>query len=380
LSQKNTIPNASAVVFRRPERLDFSGELEKLRFAGDWLFYALLIKSGKISFLPEVLNVYRRHEATVSHRSVREDTQANESLSVKASVFESYPVSPGAISASLARSVFEYSQLTERMELNRPALTANPHLVAPLKRIQTTLEHRLNQPRALRVLLLLGDLKTTAETLAVIDLANALAREHVVFLCNAQPRLFDEALLERMDPRLILLEGTLGVSAWSLEAECAGGAGASHVNRRALVIKELLRLLRIDVVHSRSLPAHRLMLEVIGDVQVPWLIHAKGIIPERSRQKPEPESFTLASEIVSASRGVFYEHDDDLELLERAAVPGVAGKPRWILDSRLPTDRIAAACAEVYREVCNRLAFPSATEPAHFLGDEYLAPARRRPA
>ena len=94
LSQKNTIPNASAVLFRRPERLAFAAELETLRFAGDWLFYALLIKGGKISFLPEVLNFYRRHEATVSHRSVREDTQASETLAVKASVFENYPVSP----------------------------------------------------------------------------------------------------------------------------------------------------------------------------------------------------------------------------------------------------------------------------------------------
>ena len=74
LSQKNTIPNASAVVFRRPEDLDFADELVKLKFAGDWFFYSMLIRGGKVNFMPEVLNFYRRHEATVSHRSVREDT------------------------------------------------------------------------------------------------------------------------------------------------------------------------------------------------------------------------------------------------------------------------------------------------------------------
>ncbi len=107
MSQKNTIPNASAVVFRRPESIDFADELVKLKFAGDWLFYAMLIRGGKVSFIPEVLNFYRRHEATVSHRSVREDTQAHESLYVKARIFESYPVTPagdrgqpGTISAS----------------------------------------------------------------------------------------------------------------------------------------------------------------------------------------------------------------------------------------------------------------------------------------
>ena len=83
-------------------------ELEKLRFAGDWLFYALLIKSGKISF---------RRKSSTSIAGTKppspiegpEDTQANESLSVKASVFESI-LSPAAISASLGEtSVFEYA-------------------------------------------------------------------------------------------------------------------------------------------------------------------------------------------------------------------------------------------------------------------------------
>ena len=140
------------------------------------------------------------------------------------------------------------------------------------------------------------------------------------------------------------------------------------MNRRALVIRELLRLLRIDVVHSRSLPAHRLMLEVIGDVHIPWLIHANGIIPERSRQGDEPESISLASEIVSAARGVFYEHDDDLVVLERAVGPGRHRQAQVAARFAAADDRSTAICAQVYREVCNRLAFPSSTEPLAFLG------------
>jgi hypothetical protein len=47
LSQKNTIPNASAVVFRRSERLSFAEELAGMRFAGDWLFYAMQIRDRR---------------------------------------------------------------------------------------------------------------------------------------------------------------------------------------------------------------------------------------------------------------------------------------------------------------------------------------------
>ena len=157
MSQKNTIPNASAVVFRRPQSIDFADDLLKLRFAGDWFFYAMLIRGGKVNFVPEVLNVYRRHEATVSHRSFREDTQPYESLNVKAKIFEAYPVTARAIASSLARSVLEYDQLTERFNLERPRITANPHLVEVLDRVRALLDGRLADPAALRIVLVLDE-------------------------------------------------------------------------------------------------------------------------------------------------------------------------------------------------------------------------------
>ena len=120
LSQKNTIPNASAVVFRRPIDLGFADEVAKLKFAGDWLFYAMCARGGKINYLPEVLNYYRRHVATVTHRSMRDDLQAQESLYVKSRVLETYPVSAPAVVRSLARSVFEYNDLTERLCIRTP--------------------------------------------------------------------------------------------------------------------------------------------------------------------------------------------------------------------------------------------------------------------
>ena len=97
---ENTIPNASAVVFRRLDRLDFADELVQLRFAGDWLFYALQVRAGKIAYVPDVLNLYRRHEQTVSRHAIRGDTHAAESLHVKARVFETYPVSRNAIAGA----------------------------------------------------------------------------------------------------------------------------------------------------------------------------------------------------------------------------------------------------------------------------------------
>ncbi len=123
LSQRNTIPNASAVVFRRPEVLEERGELERLRLGGDWLFYAMRIRRGKIAFVPEPLNGHRHHERTVRHAFERAVLLFEEQLAVKARIFEAFPVSAAAISGSMARSFVEYIDRLGYMVL-RPPMTA----------------------------------------------------------------------------------------------------------------------------------------------------------------------------------------------------------------------------------------------------------------
>ena len=73
LSQRNTIPNASAVVFRKPGVLEERKDLETLRLGGDWLFYAMRIRRGKISYLPASLNDHRHHDRSVRSGFERTD-------------------------------------------------------------------------------------------------------------------------------------------------------------------------------------------------------------------------------------------------------------------------------------------------------------------
>lgn len=61
LAVKNTIPNASGVLMKKP---DFSGirdQLLQLKNAGDWLSYVHILESGSIFFTPKVLNSHRVH-------------------------------------------------------------------------------------------------------------------------------------------------------------------------------------------------------------------------------------------------------------------------------------------------------------------------------
>ncbi|AZO33533.1 MAG: glycosyltransferase [Mesorhizobium sp.] len=67
---KNTIPNVSAVLFRRAPLIEvLQGELEEIasyRDAGDWVAYLRLLEKGGVAFDPRPLNSHRRHQSSVT--------------------------------------------------------------------------------------------------------------------------------------------------------------------------------------------------------------------------------------------------------------------------------------------------------------------------
>lgn len=70
LAVKNTIPNVSAVVFRREALMkvmrDNLDEILDLRIAGDWLVYLHMLKEGDVLFVPKAMNEHRRHGRSVT--------------------------------------------------------------------------------------------------------------------------------------------------------------------------------------------------------------------------------------------------------------------------------------------------------------------------
>ncbi len=327
LSQKNTIPNASAVLFRRPDRLDFADELEQLRFAGDWLFYALLNRAGKIVYLPDVLNLYRRHEQTVSHHAVRGDTYVVETLYVKARVFETYPVSRNAIAGSLARSVLEYGWLTQQFQLDRPCLTANPVAALSLERIRAVLQDRRGTPARLRILLVLSDMEASLRTLSMIHLAGALANDHEVFLCNARPSKCDPGMTALVDPRVIFIEGNPGTTVWSAGTEDLNELSSPSNNHRLRLLKELVAYYRIDAIHCHRPAAARLVLAIKEGLEIPWFTHAESEGTGLAPGGAFPDSVSEWHRAIRSATGIFFDREaDPSETLRLAG----AASPRWI--------------------------------------------------
>ena len=63
LAYRNTIPNASACVFRKKEKL-FTEELINSRYTGDWLFWVNYLKDADVAFIGEPLSYHRNHSGT----------------------------------------------------------------------------------------------------------------------------------------------------------------------------------------------------------------------------------------------------------------------------------------------------------------------------
>lgn len=98
LAVKNTIPNVSAAVFRREPLLrvltEHMEEICSHRIAGDWLTYLHLLTMGKVVYVPESLNLHRRHAGSVTTGGAAE-AHFEEVRAVQQKARELFSIAPG---------------------------------------------------------------------------------------------------------------------------------------------------------------------------------------------------------------------------------------------------------------------------------------------
>lgn len=61
---KNTIPNASAVLFKKSAYLLCESFFQQMKLCGDWMLWVNILKQGNISYCADALNYFRRHDYT----------------------------------------------------------------------------------------------------------------------------------------------------------------------------------------------------------------------------------------------------------------------------------------------------------------------------
>lgn len=75
LGIKNTIPNASGVLFKRPVDMPLLDDQSwlSMKVAGDWVFYLHIMRGGKIAYSTEGTNYFRRHYASTANTTYRKE-------------------------------------------------------------------------------------------------------------------------------------------------------------------------------------------------------------------------------------------------------------------------------------------------------------------
>ena len=92
LAQRNTIPNASAVLIRRDLLMEASQGAETMRLSGDWWTWSRALLRSDVAFVAEPLNYFRSHVKSVRD-TTKLPTVCAEEFAILAHICSRVPVS-----------------------------------------------------------------------------------------------------------------------------------------------------------------------------------------------------------------------------------------------------------------------------------------------
>lgn len=97
LVKRNTIPNASAAIFRRRAVAGVETELKKAKACGDWMLYAHILSQGDVAFVSRSLNRFRRHAASATRTMGKQPAYLEEIMRVHTFIAKCFRLIAGDI-------------------------------------------------------------------------------------------------------------------------------------------------------------------------------------------------------------------------------------------------------------------------------------------
>ena len=154
LVHMNTIPNASAVLFRR-ELYEQAGYVnEAFRFCGDWWMWVRILLMSDVAYIADSLNEFRHHTGSVSSRRGTSQTKFLEHLWIVSEILRRADITRNQKAAASITIASDWSWLLlvnlEKLSWEKNAklfFTAwriDPHI--PLRVARTLLRHKLLKP------------------------------------------------------------------------------------------------------------------------------------------------------------------------------------------------------------------------------------------
>lgn len=208
LGIKNTIPNASAVIFRKAALAGIENELKDYKIGGDWLAYLYVLRIGKIAFLSETLNYHRRHSSSIVSRSEQSLGFYNELINIKRFVIENFQIPKSQMHAFLNLVPNEYARLgCKGYESNN--IMDNDKLAGAFESLVNDCRHSMDKYNYLnsrkKILFVAPDFEVGGGQMLVVRLANFFSAYQEVYIYNARPWLVDRVITTMISESVTIL-------------------------------------------------------------------------------------------------------------------------------------------------------------------------------
>ena len=123
----NSLPNVSAIVFRREALDSLDKQVLSLSYIGDWLFYLKVLCKGDIVYHTEALNYFRTHQATTRSEQTKDWQQLGREFKQIYRFMQDAKVSPGLNLVQILANIDYLDNLLENIS-NSDLMQSNKRL------------------------------------------------------------------------------------------------------------------------------------------------------------------------------------------------------------------------------------------------------------
>lgn len=300
LGIKNTIPNASAVLFRASALIGIEEELVNFKIGGDWLAYLYTLKVGKIAFCPLVLNYHRRHSSSIVSRNEKKVEYYQEMIAIKNFMLDHFKIPEFLLSKFVDHVSYEYKRLgcSGYESVN---ILDNNKLAQPYRQLVAAAETHVNSFNFLRnkkkILFVAPDFEVGGGQMLVIRLANFFSISQQVYIYNARPWLPTDPVIAKMISETVTV------------LESSGNPDE---------LKDLINNLEIDTVNSHIWWSDKISYRALkGNTKVKWVLSMHGCY-EGLKANPDwdGEFNSLVGPMLNAANHIIYATDKNLEIFD----------------------------------------------------------------
>lgn len=145
LAYRNTIPNASSVVFRKSRYMEVGRINKNMQYSGDWLLWCRMIKDKKLFYTNEPLSYFRNHQASTRQAKTfdEEIQRLNENTFIIQTITREFNINISFSNCLRWQWIFNSTIKNNKIK-NRELIKILPNIKIPIFRIVFCLKLMFN--------------------------------------------------------------------------------------------------------------------------------------------------------------------------------------------------------------------------------------------